>query len=235
MSNNKKKKVMVVGAHAADAEIMAGAVVANYTKAGHESVLVHMTPGERGHKTMSAEKYAEQKKKEAKQAAEILGAGCVFLPYEDGELPVNDEVKFALCDIIREEKPDILITHWKGSIHKDHENTSYIVKDALFFAALPSIKREKPAHYCKKLYYAENWEDPKGFEVDTYIDITGSYDTWLKASEEYELFSGNISDFRYLDYYKALAVMRGCLGGFNYAVGLMRPEDDKIIKGEYLD
>ena len=53
---------MVVGAHAGDAEIMAaGALVAKYTKAGHDAVLVHLTPGERDTKTLSPEEYAEQK------------------------------------------------------------------------------------------------------------------------------------------------------------------------------
>lgn len=230
----EKHKIMVVGAHAADAEIMAGAIVAKYTQAGHEAVLVHMTPGEKGHKTMPPEEYAKQKKEEGEKAAQILGAKAIFMPYKDAELPLNDEVKYRLCDVIRAEKPDVLITHWKGSIHKDHEYTYHIVQDAIFYAALPAIKRELPAHGCYTQYFAENWEDPKGYLVDTYLDITDSYDIWLKAAREYELFSGNISNFRYLDYYQALAVMRGCLSGNKYAVGMMRPEGAKIYKGKTL-
>jgi LmbE family N-acetylglucosaminyl deacetylase len=204
-----KHKIMVVGAHAADAEIMAGAVVAKYTSSGHEAVLVHLTPGEKGHKTLSPEDYAKQKIEEGHRAAAALGAKAIFLPYKDAELPVNDEVKYALADIIRAEKPDIMITHWKGSMHKDHEATYYIVQDAIFYAALPAIKRELPAHGCYTQFFAENWEDPYGFEVDTYVDITDSFDQWLRAVSEYELFSGSISDFRYLDYYKA---WRSCAG-----------------------
>jgi hypothetical protein len=127
-----------------------------------------------------------------------------------------------------------VITHWKGSMHKDHEATYYIVQDAIFYAALPAIKRELPAHGCYTQFFAENWEDPYGFEVDTYVDITDSFDQWLRAVSEYELFSGSISDFRYLDYYKALAVMRGCLARKKYAVGLMRPKGAKVHKGDAL-
>lgn len=229
-----KHKIMVVGAHAGDAEIMAGAVVAKYTQQGHEAVLVHLTPGEKGHKTLSPEKYAEQKIEEGHKAAAALGAKAIFLPYKDAELPVNDEVKYALADIIRAEKPNVMITHWKGSIHKDHEATYYIVQDAIFYAALPSIKRELPAHGCYAQYFAENWEDPEGFEVDTYVDITDSYEQWIKGAEEYELFAGSISNFRYMDYYKALAIVRGCLSGSKYAVGLMRPKGAKVHKGDAL-
>lgn len=229
-----KHKIMVVGAHAGDAEIMAGALVAKYTKAGHDAVLVHLTPGEKGHKTISPEEYAEQKIAEGHKAAEVLGAKAIFLPYKDAELPVNDEVKYELADIIRAEKPTIMVTHWKGSIHKDHENTYYIVQDAIFYAALPAIKRELPAHGCYTQYFAENWEDPYGFEVDTYVDITDSYDQWIEAAMQYELFSGSVSSFRYMDYYKALAVMRGCLSNSKYAVGLMRPKGAKVHKGTHL-
>ena len=229
-----KQKIMVVGAHAGDAEIMAGAVVAKYTRAGHEAVLVHLTPGEKGHRTLSAEEYAEQKITEGHKAAAALGAKAIFLPYKDAELPVNDEVKYQLADTIRAEKPTMIITHWKGSIHKDHENTYYIVQDAIFYAALPAIKRELPAHGCYTQFFAENWEDPYDFEIDTYVDITDTYEQWIEAAHQYELFSGSISSFRYMDYYKALAVVRGCLSNSKYAVGLMRPKGAKVHRGSAL-
>ena len=158
------KKEKIASAHAGDAEIMAGAV-AKYAQTGHE-VLVHLTPGEKGHRTMPPEEYAKQKIAEGHKAAEVLGAKAIFLPYKDAELPVNDEVKYQLADVIRAEKPTIMVTHWKGSIHKDHETTYYIVQDANFYAALPEIKRELPAHGCYTQFFAENWEDPTTF-VDT--------------------------------------------------------------------
>lgn len=229
-----KEKIMVVGAHAGDAEIMAGAVVAKYTSAGHGAVLVHLTPGEKGHRTKSPEDYAQQKMVEGKKAAEVLKAKAIFLPYKDAELPLDDEVKYQLADVIRAEKPTMIITHWKGSMHKDHENTYHIVQDAIFYAALPAIKRELPAHGCYTQFFAENWEDSYDFEVDTYVDITDSYEQWIEAANQYELFSGSISDFRYMDYYRALAIMRGCLGKSQYAVGLMRPKGAKVHRGNHL-
>lgn len=228
MTNEKTIKLMVVGAHAFDAEIMAGGVIAKYTSMGHEATIVHMTLGEKGHRTLSPEAYAEQKYAEALACADALGAKAIFLPYKDAELPLNDEVKYQLCDIIRAEKPDLIITHWKGSIHKDHENTHFIVMDAIFYAALPSIQRELPAHGSCAIYYAENWEDMDGFELDTYLDITDSYDRWITAMNHYELFCGGVSSFRYADYYKALAVLRGCRGNAQVAECFMRPKGAKV-------
>ena len=53
-------KIMVIGAHAGDAEVMAGATVLKHTRAGHQAVIVHMTLGEAGHPTLSPAVYAEQ-------------------------------------------------------------------------------------------------------------------------------------------------------------------------------
>src|SRR5229473_1042723 len=116
---NGSKCIMVVGAHAADAEIMAGATVLKHVDAGWRAVIVHMTPGEKGHRNLSPEEYARIKVEEANNAAHILGADCVMLPYKDGELPVNLDVQWAIADIIRQFRPTVLLTHWQGSLHRE--------------------------------------------------------------------------------------------------------------------
>lgn len=225
---NRTHHIMVVGAHAGDAEIMAGLLVAKYTQAGHRATFVHLTLGEKGHPSLPPETYAAQKRQEAQEVAKRLGAEAVFLPYKDGELPLNDEVKYQLCDVIRERRPDVLITHWRGSIHPDHERASFITEGARFYAALPTIERALPAHPVRALWYAENWEDPYDFEVDTYVDVSDVFDLWVEAVTQYELFGGQVSSFRYMDYYKALATLRGCLAGTRYAVGLMAPRGARL-------
>ncbi|MDQ3525895.1 MAG: PIG-L family deacetylase, partial [Chloroflexota bacterium] len=114
--------IMVIGAHAADAELMGGAAVLAHLRLGWRSVLVHLTLGEKGSKTLSAEEYAEVKREEAVRAAEVLGSEMEVLPYLDGELPVNGEVQWHITDLIRKHRPDVILTHWKGSIHTDHTN-----------------------------------------------------------------------------------------------------------------
>ena len=217
--------IMVVSAHCGDAEVMAGGIVAKYTAHGHKASIVHLTPGEKGNRKKPPHEYAEQKREEARAAGEVLGADVHFLPYRDGELPESDEVKLALCDIIREVRPTVILTHWKESIHKDHALTSRIAEDARFYAAVPAFERERPAHGAWGFFYCENWEDPFGYHPDIYVDITDVFDTYVRAMEQYELFRGGISSFRYIDYYKALAVTRGCLAGCTYAQTLMRPRD----------
>jgi len=230
----RKVHIMAVGAHCADVEVASGLLLAKYAMAGHKITIVHLSPGEKGHRTLPPEEYAKQKIEEARKAAALLGADVRFLPYKDAEIPVNDEIKWAVADIIREVKPDVIVTHWKGSIHKDHTACHYIVEDALFYAALPAFKRALPAHGVRAVYYSENWEDMQDFQVDTYVDVTEAFDLWLEVCNQYELLRGGISSFRYMDYYKALATLRGCLAGYKYAVGLMRPRGAHVSRLPHL-
>ena len=218
---DSRECIMVVGAHAADAEIMGGAAVLRHVDMGWRAVLVHATPGEKGHRTLSAEEYARVKEQEARRAAELLGASCVMLPYGDGELPVGEEVQWRIADLIREHRPSVLLTHWQGSIHRDHRNTSINVGEALFFAGLPAFKRTHAAHRVSKVYYAENWEDPDGFKPEVYLDVTGVFDRYVAAIRAYGLFRGEVSRFPYEQWYRGCSEMRGAEAGYGRAVALM--------------
>ena len=58
--------------------------------------MLHLTPGEKGHRTLRPEEYAAQKRAEAAACAEALGAAWWALDYRDGELPVSDTVKLEI-------------------------------------------------------------------------------------------------------------------------------------------
>lgn len=226
--------LMVIGAHAGDAENMAAAVVLKHTRAGHRATIVHMTLGEAGHPTLPPEVYAEQRQQEVQAAAALMGAKALWLPYRDGLLPINDEVKFQVCDLIRQEKPTVILTHWRGSMHKDHIATHEIVQEAIFYAALPAIQRAQPAHRIRGLYFSENWEDMDGWRADLYLDVSEVWDDYLNVLRSHALMRGGVSTFRYLDYYDALGTVRGCLGGFPKAVALMVPTGSWVRRLGYL-
>jgi LmbE family N-acetylglucosaminyl deacetylase len=226
--------IMVIGAHAGDVENMAAAVVLKHTCAGHKATVVHMTLGEAGHPTLPPEVYAEQRKQEVQESARLMRAKAIWLPYRDGELPVNDEAKFRVCDLIRQEKPTVILTHWKGSFHKDHVATYEIVRDAIFFAALPAIQRHLPAHSIRGLYFPENWEDMDDWRADVYLDVADVWEDYLAVLRSHALMRGGVSTFRYFDYYNALGTVRGCLGSFQKAVALMMPPGGWVRRLAYL-
>jgi LmbE family N-acetylglucosaminyl deacetylase len=227
--------IIAIGAHAADMEITAGAVILKHTRQGHRATLVHLTLGGRGHPTLSEEEYSAQKLAEAQAAARALGADVRILPYADGELMATEEAKFAVADVIRELRPTHILTHWPGSIHKDHRAAFEIVRDAIFYAALPSIRRAHPAHEVIGPYLTENWEDGIDYVPQIYVDVSAVFEEWIEAVRCYKLFRGGVSGFDYLSYYCALATLRGTAAGFPRAVTLATDHPLAAYLSEGLD
>lgn len=218
--------VMAIAAHPGDAFFAMGAPVTVATHSGGQGWLLSLSLGERGSAKIPAEQYGELQRQAAEKGAGLMGAKALFLHYPDGEIPVNEEAKFAVCDFIRECKPAAIITHWKGSWHKDHRACHDIVEDAIFYAGLPAIVRKQPAYTVKRLYFANNWEDATDFVADTYLDITAVCDEWLNACAVFPMWRGE-NGFRYNDYYSSLAIGQGCLSNFQRAVSLMSAEDQR--------
>ncbi len=226
-----KVDILAVGGHAGDAEISSGMALCRHVREGKRVAMLHATLGERGHPTLSPADYAEQKREEARKAAAVIDAEVYFLPYMDGELPVNDEVKLAICDAIRECRPEVILTHWTGSMHKDHTNTYLCFPDSIFYAALRTMERPLPNHWPRQLLYAENWEDPYGFVPELYLEITEEdLKLWEEMATQYGLFRNEWKTFRYVEYYKALAKVRGLEVSTDYATAFAVPESSRRRK-----
>ena len=219
--------VMAIAAHPGDAFFAMGAPVAMAARQGGQGVFLSLTLGERGSATIPPKEYGDLQREASNRAARGLAAEAVFLNYPDGEVPVSRDASLAVCDLIRQYKPQVVVTHWRGSWHKDHRACYQVVTDAIFYAALPALTRSAPAHSVSKTYFADNWEDAKGFVPDTYLDITPVFDPWATACATFPMWRGE-NGFRYKDYYCALAVCRGCVSGFYHAVALMSPPEQLV-------
>jgi N-acetylglucosamine malate deacetylase 1 len=210
------KSMLVVGAHAFDAEVIAGPMAHVATSRGVAVTFLHLTMGEQGHRCLAPKLYAAQKKQEAGLFAERLGIAWRTLDEPDTLLKNNDETALRIAAIIRELKPEVVVTHWRGSWHKDHAAASELTKNAVFFAALPTIELPHPAHNPQLLLFGENWEDDENFSPTYLVDVTTGFEPWRAAALQYELARG-LSSFPYMDYYSSLYRLRGCLRGTQYA------------------
>jgi N-acetylglucosamine malate deacetylase 1 len=219
--------VMAIAAHPGDAFFAMGAPVALAVKLGGRGVFLSLSLGERGSLSVAPAQYGTLQREASERAAQMLGAQTALLTYADSEIPINDEAKFAVCDLIRQYKPTVVLTHWKGSWHKDHRACHDIVEDAAFYASLPTLVRTAPAHAVTRVFYANNWEDAEGFRTDAYLDVTPAFDRWLEACAVFPMWRGE-NGFRYNDYYHSLAVENGCLSGSQYAVALMSPAGQHV-------
>jgi N-acetylglucosamine malate deacetylase 1 len=218
------RHVLAIGGHAGDMELTTGAVLAQTVKDGGRATLLHLTLGERGHPRVPVPEYARQKRAEAEEVARSLGAEVRFLDYSDGLLPEDEEVKLRVADEIRAVRPDVLLTHWSASIHKDHEHAHRIVLDARFYAGLKTLERDLPAHWAGTLYFADNWEDAEGFRPDVTFEVSEeAFETWSDAVSRYAFARGETYGFPYVEYYRALTTVRGAPAGFRRAQAFAAP------------
>ncbi len=227
MSTPARRTVLAVGGHIGDAELTAGPLLAALALAGHDVSLLALTPGERGHPTLSPEEYKAQKIHEGEYFATAIGAGFqVFGDQSDGFLGTGDDVAVRVAEVFRAVRPDIVVTHWHRSIHTDHENAATLVTRGRFLAGLPyDVPSGAPRWSVPVVLHAENWEDMAGFEPLIYAPISDeAFDRWREGIGEHAFARGETYGFRYIDYYTALMTARGCLapgrGGSRRAVAL---------------
>jgi N-acetylglucosamine malate deacetylase 2 len=137
-------RLLCIGAHPDDESFFAAGTIAKYTSQRVEVTIVCATRGERGATAdlCSIEELPQVREQELRDAMRILGVSDVrFLPYEDQKLqqaPIED-VRFALVEIIRETRPDVVFTfdpHGTNQ-HVDHIAIARFASDALSAAADP--------------------------------------------------------------------------------------------------
>lgn len=217
--NASRRTILAIGAHAGDMELTTGAVLAGAQARGDRVVLLHLTLGEGGNPARSPAAYGEQKRREALAVGAALGAEVRFGAYRDGALPNDEATRRYVADVIRDVRPTHVFTHWKDGMHKDHVAASAVVRDAVLLASLPGVVTDHPAwRGVRAVWYADNWEDALGFTPFVYVAVGDSFDTWRTAVAQYEFVRGEISSFPYLDYYSALATVRGAVAGKGRAV-----------------
>ena len=202
----------VIGGHSGDEAVMAGALIHKYTRNGHRVFLVSLTNGDGGHPELSRAEYRIQKDREAMEAAEILGAECVLFPRSSGALTVGDEAAGQLVELFQAAKPDLVFTHWRGSVHRDHE--------AAHWNTIRALKQS--GHADVPLYFAENWEDKAGFLPELWIRVDeADVAVWEKACSCFQFFRDSFYRFPYRNYYKNLFQVRGMEARGSFASVLM--------------
>ncbi|MEP6844603.1 MAG: PIG-L deacetylase family protein [Panacibacter sp.] len=172
--NNKadKKKIVCVGGHPDDPESGCGGTLAKLVKAGHEVSIIYLTTGEAGIEGKSHNEAAAIRKQEAVNACKILNVKPVFAGQIDGDTIVNNEWFQKLQQLIGNEAPDIVFTHWPIDSHKDHQA-----------ASLLTIQTWMRSNQKFPLYFFEvcAGEQTMTFHPTDYVDISDTQDQKRKA------------------------------------------------------
>lgn len=179
---SETKRVLAVGAHPDDVEIMCSGTLFAHHQLGHEIHLASLTLGDCGTVEYSAEEIRRIRHREAMKACEVLGATYHHAGFNDLCIFNDDSSNRRVTALLREVDPWMVITHSPEDYMSDHEMTSLLVRNACFYASIPNYetKGPTPAGHPRKipfLYYAHPIEglDSFGREVTPqfYVDVSG--------------------------------------------------------------
>lgn len=208
MSKNYRR-VISIGGHPLDAEIMGGPLILREVKHGARATLVHVTTGrlEKKEATEAEKKaYLMDLESQIEHAGKKLGADVYSMNYLSSNMPTLAEFTQVIADYLRQEKADLVITHNLGTLHDRHYFTYRGVHEA--------VKRLRQEGQDIDLLYGENLEDLIGFTPTLYVKM-GEEDVaaWFDALQQYDLFQGAVNVVPYDDYYRTMGRVRALEAG----------------------
>ena len=180
-------RVLAVGAHPDDLEVLCGGTLARFAAEGHEVVMCNASFGNRGSFEHTSEEITEIRLREARRAAELCGADHITLGFTDGEIDASDRAqRVAVVDLVREVRPHLILTHSPNDYMSDHNEISKLVFDCSFHATLPLLETARPAHdTVTPIYYMETVMG-LGFAPTEYVDVTSTIETKVAMLEAHE-------------------------------------------------
>ncbi len=166
-------RILAVGAHPDDLEILCAGTLARYARDGHEVMMAHVTRGDKGSYHEQPAEMARARAAEARAAGAVIGAVVIALNLGDGELFTEDrETRDIFVDLIRAARPDVILTHAPDDYMADHNAVSKLVFDASFIATLPHYPSRSRYHeQVTPLYYMDTLAGV-GFLPTEYVDIS---------------------------------------------------------------
>lgn len=198
------KRAVSIGAHSLDAELLGGPLLIKYANCGAKCSTIHVTQGRLEDPNATEDEkqnYLKNLLEENKAAANELGADTKWLGYVSNNLPSENEFAKELEEYFIKEKVDLVITHWRGSLHPRHVYTHNCVTSA--------VKRMHENGSNIKLMYGETFEDLVGFIPQAYFTLTDEETAqWFRALNCYSIFKGKVNNLPYKDYYSTNLTIR---------------------------
>ncbi len=131
-------RILAFHAHPDDAEILAGGTLVLLANSGHDITIATMTPGDCGSADKSPEEIAAVRRREATQAATLIGARYLCAEFRDLAVFNDDSSRRRVVEILRRTQPELVLAASPKDYMCDHETASALVRDCLFAAPAPN-------------------------------------------------------------------------------------------------
>jgi 4-oxalomesaconate hydratase len=205
------RRLLAIGAHAADFVWRAGGALALTAEAGGTASVLALSYGERGEsgelwkeEGQTVENVKRIRHGEAERAADALGASFRCLDLGDYPLVVEGAALASLTDAIRELAPDVIVTHTdRDPFNPDHPVASVAVERARALAAGAGVESAfETIRPPELLLFEPHQPELCNFTPSTFLDITPVIERKRAAMAE-------MKAQRYLqDYYSQRAEQR---------------------------
>jgi N-acetylglucosamine malate deacetylase 1 len=222
--------VLAISAHPDDVELTCGGTLARLKASGYRFGIIDLTRGEMGTRGTPEIRFAE-----ARRAAEILGADFREpLDLGDGGLPLGRASELKVIDVIRREKPRVVLTPYPDDRHPDHRRAGQLVTDATYYAGLRKLETAHTAHRPQQTVYFSTF-DPH--DPDFVVDVTPYIETRRAAMRAFESqfhTPGSaepqtiLSQRDFLDMVESRARQHGALIGVEFGEGFLARRPPRI-------
>ncbi len=229
--------VLAIAAHRDDVEQTCGGTLLKMAQRGQKTGILDLTQGEMGTRGT-----ADDRAREAADAAKILGAGWRrALDIPDGRVENTWDNRLKVATVIRETRPRVVILpYWKGR-HPDHYTASVLGYEACFLAGLRKLITPSTAsptvadapklepHRPFKIIYATLYYDTRPtFVVDISQQFEQKFASILAYKSQFSDQDAGKDLFPAHDEIHArvesMARFYGALGGVTYAEPFVQKE-----------
>jgi len=218
-------RVLAVGAHPDDIEILCAGTLARYAQRGDTVIMAVATNGEQGHSVITPPELAKIREQEARRSAQIIGAELIWMNLPDQFVADDVQTKLLFVEMIRQARPDVVITHFPHCYIMDHRRVASLVFESTFLASVPHVETQSPAHSkVPPLYYMDTLAG-LGFNPEEFVDISGTFEIkremlsqhqsqlkWLKEHDNIDI----------LEFMTVAARFRGIQAGVTYAEAFVK-------------
>lgn len=189
-----KLDILAFGSHPDDVELSCSGTIAKEIDNGKKVGIIDLTQGELGTRGN-----AELRKKEARNAANILGVSIrENLKFRDAFFCNDEHHQLQIIKVLRKYQPDIVLCNAITDRHIDHGKGSKLVSDACFLSGLKKIEtvqeqiKQQPWRP-KLVYHYIQWLN---IEPDVVVDISKFMDKKIESVEAYQsqFYSNKDSD-----------------------------------------
>lgn len=157
--------VLTIAAHRDDVEQTCGGTLLRMAARGLRTAILDLTQGESGTRGT-----AEERAREAEEAARILGVGWRrALAMPDGAIENTLANRLEIARVLRQLRPRVVILPYWQARHPDHATVGTLGYDACFLAGLKKIDTGAEPHRPFKIVYASLYADVRPSFI---VDIT---------------------------------------------------------------